>query len=179
MATVAIVGLTPAKNLNTVFGGFLVVSPLFNNFLDMFKYIRGWYDPKKLISKPLRGSKLPLIRRFIEFLRSKSILFQEDIKKILIAFQQSLSSGQKTADFPRYWQILVKIIALFIPGAFLYFFALIFFTWTQATIFVSASFLPKVSKVKERDWKLNFVFGYGQNWQGSAQLSLLSPLSPP
>jgi hypothetical protein len=30
------------------------------------------------------------------------------------------------------------------------FFALIFFTLTLATIFVSASFLPKVSKVKER-----------------------------
>jgi hypothetical protein len=33
---------------------------------------------------------------------------------------------------------------------FFYFFALIFFPWTQATIFVSASFLPKISKVKER-----------------------------
>jgi hypothetical protein len=33
---------------------------------------------------------------------------------------------------------------------FFYFFALIFFTLTLATIFVSASFLPKVSKVKER-----------------------------
>jgi hypothetical protein len=31
-----------------------------------------------------------------------------------------------------------------------YFIALIFFTLTLATIFVSASFLPKVSKVKER-----------------------------
>ncbi len=31
-------------------------------------------------------------------------LFRQDIKKIclLIAFQQSLSSGQKTADFGRY-----------------------------------------------------------------------------
>jgi hypothetical protein len=33
---------------------------------------------------------------------------------------------------------------------FFYFLALIFFTLTLATIFVSASFLPKVSKVKER-----------------------------
>jgi hypothetical protein len=33
---------------------------------------------------------------------------------------------------------------------FIYFFALIFFTLTLAMIFVSASFLPKVSKVKER-----------------------------
>ncbi len=38
-------------------------------------------------------------------------LFRQDIKKIylLVAFQQSLSSGQKTADFRRYWQIFVKI----------------------------------------------------------------------
>jgi hypothetical protein len=38
---------------------------------------------------------------------------------------------------------------------FSYFFALIFFPLTQATIFVSASFFPKVSKVKER---LKFKF---------------------
>jgi hypothetical protein len=35
------------------------------------------------------------------------------------------------------------------------FVVLIFFTLTLATIFVSASFLPKVSEVKERGWKLN------------------------
>jgi hypothetical protein len=40
--------------------------------------------------------------------------------------------------------------------AFYLFFALIFFTLTLATIFVSACFLPMVSKVKERSWKLNF-----------------------
>jgi hypothetical protein len=33
MAAAAIVVLTPAKNLNKVFWGFLVVSPLFNHFL--------------------------------------------------------------------------------------------------------------------------------------------------
>ncbi len=40
-------------------------------------------------------------------------LFRQDIKKIclLIAFEQSLSSGQKNANFRRYWQILVKIVA--------------------------------------------------------------------
>jgi hypothetical protein len=32
-AAVAIVVLTPAKNLSKVFWGFLVASPLFNNFL--------------------------------------------------------------------------------------------------------------------------------------------------
>ncbi len=37
-------------------------------------------------------------------------LFRQDIKKIflLIEFQQSLKSGQKTANFRRYWKILVK-----------------------------------------------------------------------
>ncbi len=45
-------------------------------------------------------------------------LFRQDIKKIclLIAFQQSLSSGQKTADFCCYWQILVKNLCRYIPG---------------------------------------------------------------
>jgi hypothetical protein len=33
MVMAAIIVLTPAKNLNKVFWGFLVVSPLFNNFL--------------------------------------------------------------------------------------------------------------------------------------------------
>ncbi len=33
VATAAIVVLTPAKNFNKVFWGFLVVSPLFNHFL--------------------------------------------------------------------------------------------------------------------------------------------------
>jgi hypothetical protein len=47
----------------------------------------------------------------------------------------------------------------FITGdlkAFFPFFALIFLTLTLATIFVFASFLPKVSKGKERGCKLNF-----------------------
>jgi hypothetical protein len=89
-------------------------------------------------------------------------LFRQDIKKIclLIELQQSLSSSQKTADFRRYWQILIKkLLPLHrrqLKSLFFYFFALIFITLTQATIFVSASFLPKVSKVKERGWKLNF-----------------------
>jgi hypothetical protein len=76
-----------------------------------------------------------------------------DLNLLLIAFQQSLSSGQKTTDFRRYWQILVKNRCRCIAGdlkAFYLFFALIFFTLTLATILVSASFLPKVSKVKER-----------------------------
>ncbi len=73
-------------------------------------------------------------------------LFSQDIQKIilLIAFQQNLSSGQKPADFCRYWQILVKNRCRFIADDlkdFFLFFAFIFFPFlTQATIFVSASF---------------------------------------
>jgi hypothetical protein len=36
VATAAIVVLTPAKNFNKVFLGFLVVSPMFNYFLGYF-----------------------------------------------------------------------------------------------------------------------------------------------
>jgi hypothetical protein len=61
MATVAIVVLTLANNLIKGFWGFLVAFPLFNHCLG---YV---IDPKTL-----RGSKLPLIWRFIEFLRSKN-----------------------------------------------------------------------------------------------------------
>ncbi len=58
-------------------------------------------------------------------------LFRQDIKKIclLTAFQQSLSSDQKNADFD-----------------FLHI----------SNDFCSTSFLPKVSEGKERGWKLNF-----------------------
>ncbi len=76
--------------------------------------------------------------------------------------------GKKSLSLHRRW----------FKSLFIYFFALIFFTLTLATIFVSASFLPKVSKVKERGWKLNFRLWVGKNWQGSAKLSPL-PLSPP
>ncbi len=60
------------------------------------------------------------------FFNMDLILFRQDIKKIclLIAFQQSLSSGQKTADFRNYGQILVKNCYRFIAGdlkAFFYF----------------------------------------------------------
>jgi hypothetical protein len=45
-------------------------------------------------------------------------MYRQDIKKIflLIAFQQCLNSGQKTADFRRYWQILVKNRCRFTAG---------------------------------------------------------------
>jgi hypothetical protein len=88
-------------------------------------------------------------------------LFKQDIKKIclLITFQQSLSSGQKTADFRRYWQILVKNCCRYIAGdlkAFYLFFALIFFTLTLAMIFVSASFFAKGLKNEGERLKVKF-----------------------
>ncbi len=54
-------------------------------------------------------------------------LFRQDIKKIflLIAFQQSLNSSQKTTDFRRFWQILVKNRCRFTAGdlkSFFFFF---------------------------------------------------------
>jgi hypothetical protein len=59
---------------------------------------------KKLIPKPLRGSKSPLFWQIIEFLRLKNSPGKYRHKKIflLIAFQKSLNSGQKTTDFRRY-----------------------------------------------------------------------------
>ncbi len=57
-------------------------------------------------------------------------LFRQDIKKIflLIEFQQSLNSGQKTADFRRYWQILLKNRCRFTAGDLKVFF-LFFLLW--------------------------------------------------
>jgi hypothetical protein len=73
-------------------------------------------------------------------------LFRQDIKKIflLIAFQKSLNSGQKTR---RLSPLSTNFGKKSLP---LHRFSLIVFTLTLATIFVSGSFLPKVSKVKER-----------------------------
>jgi hypothetical protein len=47
------------------------------------------------------------------------------------------------------WQKIVAASSQAVSKSFLYFFALIFFTLTVASIFVYATFLPKVSKVKE------------------------------
>jgi hypothetical protein len=111
-------------------------------------------------------------------------IFRQDIKKICLlkAFQRSLSSGQKTADFRRYWQILVKNRCRYIAGdlkAFdLFFFALIFFTLTLATIFVSEVFCQRSQKWRREAEGKIFIFGNGKNWQGSAKLSPLL-LSPP
>ncbi len=62
-------------------------------------------------------------------------LLRQDIKKIclLIAFQQSLSSGQKTADFvviEILWSKIVAATSQAIKKPYIYFFALVFFTLT-------------------------------------------------
>jgi hypothetical protein len=93
-------------------------------------------------------------------------LFRQDIKKIFLlkAFQQSLNRGQKTAEKPNFGKKLLLLQRSRLKSLFLNFFALIFFTLTLATIFVSASFLPKVSKrLKVEFWSLEMVkIGRGQ-----------------
>ncbi len=56
-------------------------------------------------------------------------LIRQDIKKIFlhIAFQQSLNSGQKTTNFRRNWQILVKNHCRFTAGDLKAFFLLFCF----------------------------------------------------
>jgi hypothetical protein len=97
-------------------------------------------------------------------------LFSQDIKKIwlLIAFQQSLSSGQKTADFLRYWQILEKNCCRFITGnlkAFFLYFCFDFLHIDPSNDFVSASFLPSEGeRLKVKFWSLEMVkIGRGQH----------------
>jgi hypothetical protein len=82
-------------------------------------------------------------------------LFRQDNKKLflLIAYQQSLSSGRKIANSRHFLTNLGKKLSLLHRWqyrSFVYIFGgLIFFVLTLPTIFVFASFLPKVSKVKE------------------------------
>jgi hypothetical protein len=54
MATAAIVVLTPAKNFNKVFWGFLVISPLFNHFLGYVKLYQRVIRPQKIDSKTFK-----------------------------------------------------------------------------------------------------------------------------
>ncbi len=113
-------------------------------------------------------------------------LFRQDIKKIflLIAFQQSLNSGQKSADFRCYWQILVINCCRFTAGdlkAFFHFFCFDFLHIEPSNDFCFCKFFAKGLKSEGERLKVKFwslVFGLGKNWQGSAKLSplWLSPL---
>ncbi len=100
-------------------------------------------------------------------------LFRQDIKKIFLlkAFQQSLNSGQKTANFRRYWQILVKNCCRFTAGdlkAFFQFFGFDFLHNDPSNNFCFCKFFAKglTSEGEAESWIL--VFGNGKNWQGSA-----------
>ncbi len=78
-----------------------------------------------------------------------------------MAFQQSLSSGQKTTHFCHYWQILVKNHCRYIAGdikAFYIIFCFDFLHIDPRNEFCFYKFLRKVSKEKERGWKLNFLW---------------------
>ncbi len=90
-------------------------------------------------------------------------LFRQDIKKIclLIAFQQSLSSSQKTADFRRYWQILVKNCCRYIAGdlkPFIYFFCFDFLHIDPSNDFCFCKFFAKGLKSEGERLKVKFSF---------------------
>ncbi len=107
-------------------------------------------------------------------------LFRQDIKKIclLIAFQQNLSSGQKTANFRHYWQILAKNVAASSP--FFQFFCFDFLHIDPSNDFCFCKFFAKGLKSEGERLKVKFWSSeIGKNWQGSAKLSLLSPSPPP
>ena len=94
-------------------------------------------------------------------------LFRQDIKKIflLIAFQQSLNSGQKTTDFRRYRQILVKNRNRFTAGnlkAFFLFYGFGFLHIDPSNNFFFCKFFAKGLKsegerLKVKFWSLEMV----------------------
>ncbi len=88
-------------------------------------------------------------------------LFRQDIKKIFLlkAFQQSLNSGQKTADFRRYWQILVKNRCRFTAGdlkAFFQFFCFDFLGIDPSNNFCFCKFFAKGLKSEGERLKVEF-----------------------
>jgi hypothetical protein len=89
-------------------------------------------------------------------------LFRQNIKKIclLIAFQQSLSSGQKTADFCRYWQILAKNHCRYITGDlkdFYLFFCFDFLHSDPSNDFCFYKFFAKGLKSEGERLKVKFL----------------------
>ncbi len=89
-------------------------------------------------------------------------LFRPDIKKIclLIAFQQSLSSGQKTGDFRRYRQILVKNCCRYVAGdlkAFYLFFCFDFLHIDPSNDFCFCKFFAKGLKSEGERLKVKFL----------------------
>jgi hypothetical protein len=88
-------------------------------------------------------------------------LFRQDIKKIflLIAFQQSFNSGQKTTDFRRYRQILVKNCCRFTAEdlkAFILFFCFDFLHIDPSNNFCFCKFFVKGLKSEGERLKVKF-----------------------
>jgi hypothetical protein len=130
----------------------------------MYKYIRGWYDPKKFIPKPVRGSKSNLAIYWIFevkkvrlqniaikwhknwiFLKNGPKLIQAGHWEDMFTHNIALKPQQKPKNH-RLSPLLTNFGKTSLPlhrrqfqKPFIYFFALIFFTLTLATIFVSAS----------------------------------------
>jgi hypothetical protein len=95
------------------------------------------------------------------FLKNGLNLVRQDIKKIclLIAFQQNLSSGQKTADFFHYWQILVNNRCRFIAGnlkGFFSIFLLYFLPIDPSNDFCFCKFFAKGLKSEGERLKVKF-----------------------
>ncbi len=89
-------------------------------------------------------------------------LFRQDIKKIfsLKAVQESLNSGQETADFCRYWQILVKNHCRFAAGdlkAFFQFFCFDFLHIDPSNNFCFCKFFAKGLKSEGERLKVKFL----------------------
>ncbi len=88
-------------------------------------------------------------------------LVRQDIKKIflLIAFQQSLNSGQKTADFRRYWQILAKNRCRFTAGDLKDFFLFFCFDFLHTDLSNDFCFCKFFAKgLKDEGERLNAKF---------------------
>ncbi len=88
-------------------------------------------------------------------------LFRQDIKKIflLIAFQQSLNSSQKAADFRRYWQILIKNRCRFTAGDLKAFFSIFCYDFLHidpSNDFCSCKFFAKGLKSEGARLKVKF-----------------------
>ncbi len=88
-------------------------------------------------------------------------LFRQDIKKIFLlkALKQSLNSGQKTADFRRHWQILVKNRCRFTAGDLKVFFQFFCFDFLQidpSNNFCFCKFFAKGLKSEGERLKVEF-----------------------
>ncbi len=103
--------------------------------------------------------------------------FRQDIKKIflLIAFKQSLNSRQKTADFRRYWQILVKNRCRFTAGdlkAFFLFFCFDFLHIDLSNNFRFCKFFAKSLKSEGERLKVKFCNGCLEKFQKNSLLAV-------